>query len=79
METELTAKDKVISYRHVRNHECIYIRIGDTDEFQWAAPWGENITRSERHISMEIHYNQKFIPLEAVRPDGTKFKLTDKN
>ena len=66
--------DMIVSYQHVRNKNCIYERVGDTDEFKWA-----DITRSEGGILQEIHYNQKFIPYEAIKSDGTKYKVIEKD
>lgn len=48
--------EKIIdAYQHVRNPNCIYRRVGDTNVFVW-----ENYKRTEAGILYEIHINEKF-------------------
>lgn len=53
--------DKINAYQHVRNKNCIYQRVGNTDIFVW-----NDCKRSEQNIKQEIVWNNKFIPIKIT-------------
>ena len=63
---------KVIAYRHVRNHDCIYRRIGDTSQFSW-----NDFVREEAGIDYAMHVDGKFDVYELEFPGELELQLNE--
>ena len=65
-------KYKIVAYRHVRNHDCIYRRIGNTNTFSC----GE-YERSESGLEDAMYVDGKF-DIYEIELSGTKdFKINE--